>query len=94
MKRRRERDAVKIKGIGYHSFNDFTVRMNDGGVRRYEGEVKESDGVKALSDMLAAAAAAAAAVQDSDTRARKPHLSASLSHFSSQKNSSPHLKHF
>ena len=28
----RERDAVKIKGIGYHRFNDFTVRMNDGRV--------------------------------------------------------------
>ena len=27
-----ERDAVKIKGIGYHRFNDFTVRMNDGRV--------------------------------------------------------------
>lgn len=26
----KERDAVKIKGIGYHRFNDFTVRMNDG----------------------------------------------------------------
>lgn len=49
-----EGDAVKIKGIGYHRFNDFTVRMNDGGVRRYEGKIKESDGVKTLSDMLAA----------------------------------------
>lgn len=29
-KREIERDAVKIKGIGYHRFNDFTVRMNDG----------------------------------------------------------------
>jgi len=27
-----EKDAVKIKGIGYHRFNDFTVRMNDGRV--------------------------------------------------------------
>lgn len=51
MKRQSERDAVKIKGIGYHSFNDFPVRLNDGGVRRYEGEVKESDGVKAPPDM-------------------------------------------
>ena len=28
--RERESGAVKIKGIGYHRFNDFTVRMNDG----------------------------------------------------------------
>lgn len=39
-------DAVKIKGIGYHRFNDFTVRMNDGRVWRYKGKIKESDGVK------------------------------------------------
>lgn len=62
MKRRSERDAVKIKGIGYHSFNDFTVRMNDGRVRRCEAEVKEPDGAKAPSDMLAAAAAAVVAL--------------------------------
>lgn len=40
MKSQSERDAVKIKGIGYHSFNDFTVRMNDGGVGRCEAVVK------------------------------------------------------
>ena len=106
--RKRGRDAVKIKGIGYHRFNDFTVRMNDGGVWRYEGKIKESDGVKTLSDMLAASSSHSAIQSSSHSHfggshldhwmdhayhitgnqrhvpsCEKPHLSNSLTHFSS-----------
>lgn len=104
----KERDAVKIKGIGYHRFNDFTVRMNDGRVWRYEGKIKESDGVKTLSDMLAASSSHSAIQSSSHSHfggshldhwmdhayhimgnqrhvpsCEKPHLSNSLTHFSS-----------
>lgn len=103
-----ERDAVKIKGIGYHRFNDFTVRMNDGRVGRYEGKIKEFDGVKTLSDMLAASSSHPAIQPSSHSHfgglhldhwmdcayhimgnqrrvpsCEKPHLSNSLTHFSS-----------
>lgn len=112
--RERERDAVKIKGIGYHRFNDFTVRMNDGWVWRYEGKIKESDGVKTLSDMLAASSSHSAIQSSSHSHfgglhldrwmdrayhitvvvvvggnqrhvpsCEKPHLSNSLTHFTS-----------
>lgn len=105
---REERDAVKIKGIGYHRFNDFTVRMNDGRVWRYEGKIKESDGVKTLSDMLAASSSHSAIQSSSHSHfggshldhwmdhayritgnqrhvpsCEKPHLSNSLTHFTS-----------
>lgn len=106
--RQREKDAVKIKGIEYHRFNDFTVRMNDGRVWRYEGKIKEPDGVKTLSDMLAASSSHPAIQSSSHSHfggshldrwmdhayhirenqrhvpsCEKPHLSNSLTHFSS-----------
>lgn len=105
---KRARDAVKIKGIGYHRFNDFTVRMNDGRGWRYEGKIKESDGVKTLPDMLAASSSHSATQSSSLSHfggshldhwmdhayhitanqrhvpsCEKPHLSNSLTHFSS-----------
>lgn len=75
-----ERDAVKIKGIGYHRFNDFTVRMNDGKVWRYEGKIKESDGVKTLSDMLAASSSHSAIQSSSHSHFGGLHLDHWMDH--------------
>lgn len=78
--RERERDAVKIKGIGYHRFNDFTVRMNDSRVWRCEGKIKEADGVKTLSDMLAASSSHSATQSSSHSHFGGLHLDHWMDH--------------